>query len=81
MLNSGFMKKVARWLALALAVAGLVQTPFLIPEAVSQAAADHRLIFGYLVGFSIRFLFIIFFAKFWWDTRARTNSSTSQPKP
>jgi len=61
--------KIFRWLALALAVAGLVQTPFLIPEAVSQGTADHRMIPGYLVGFTIRFLFIVLFAKFWWDTR------------
>jgi len=58
------MKRVFRWLALGLAVAGLVQTPFLIAEALSQAAADHRMIVGYLVGFLIRFLFIIFLAKF-----------------
>jgi len=69
------MKRVFRWLALGLAVAGLVQTPFLIAEALSQAAADHRMIVGYLVGFLIRFLFIIFLAKFWWDTRARTNAA------
>jgi FtsH-binding integral membrane protein len=74
------MKRVFRWLALGLAVAGLVQTPFLIAEALSQAAADHRMIVGYLVGFLIRFLFIIFLAKFWWDTRARTDTAQTPPR-
>jgi len=74
--------RIFRWLFLALAVAGLVQTPFIIPEAVSQAIADHRLIAGYVGGFAIRFLFIGMFAKFWWDTRrsAKSIQGESQPK-
>ena len=75
--------RITRWLALALAIAGLVQTPFLIPEVISLASADHRMIPGYLVGFTVRFLFIGLFAKHWWDTRKSTYGARddSQPRP
>jgi hypothetical protein len=75
--------KVVRWLFLAAAVAGLVQTPFLIPESVAQMRADHRLIAIYPIGFAIRFLFIGLFAKLWWDTRKKSDRihSDSRPKP
>jgi hypothetical protein len=73
--------KVVRWLSLAVAFAGLVQTPFLIPESVAQMRADHRLIAVYPIGFSIRFLLIGLFAKFWWDTRKKSDPTHSDSKP
>jgi uncharacterized membrane protein YdjX (TVP38/TMEM64 family) len=67
------LKKV-RWIAFALAALGILQTPFVIPGAVSHAIADHRLIAPFMMAFAIRVLFISFLAKIWWDTRASADS-------
>jgi hypothetical protein len=61
--------------SLALAAVGILQTPFVIPGALSQAIADHRLIAPFVGAFAIRVLVIGFFLKIWWDTRASTHSS------
>jgi hypothetical protein len=73
--------KVSRWIALALAITGLVQTPFIIPEVVSQVSADHRLIPGYVVGFVMRFLLIWMFATIWWKTRTSAAANRGNAKP
>lgn len=60
--------KKMRWIFLGLAVIGIVQTPFVIPPAISSAIADHRLIIPFVVALVIRILFIGFFLKIWWET-------------
>ena len=72
-----------RWIAFALAAVGILQTPFVIPGAVSQAIADHRLVAPFVMAIAIRVLFIGFFAKIWWDTRASADSpdSSNSKKP
>jgi len=72
------LKKV-RWVALALAAVGILQTPFVIPDAVSKAIADHRLIALFLMAFAIRVLFIDFLSKIWWDTRANAGGRPDSP--
>jgi hypothetical protein len=78
------LRKV-RWIAFALAAIGILQTPFVIPGAVSQSIADHRLIALFLGAFAIRVLVIGFFLKIWWDTRAsvenRSPDSSNPKKP
>jgi len=67
-----------------LATIGILETPFVIPSAVSQAISDHRLIVPFVMAFAVRVLFIGFFSKIWWDTRvvppggpARSSSNKS----
>jgi len=74
------LRKV-RWIAFALAAVGILQTPFVIPGAVSQAIADHRLIVPFVGAFAVRVLVIGFFSKIWWDTRASANSSPDSSNP
>jgi hypothetical protein len=74
------LKKV-RWIAFGLAAFGIVQTPIVIMNAISRAGADHRLIVPFVLAFAIRVLFIGFFLKIWWDTRADASASPTSPKP
>ena len=74
------LRKV-RWIAFALAAVGILQTPFVIPGAVSQAVADHRLIVPFVGAFAVRVLVIGFFSKIWWDTRTSANSSPDSSNP
>jgi len=69
------LRKVRR-VAFALAAFGILQTPFVIPRAVSQAIADHRLIVLFLMAFAIRVLIIGGLLKMWWDTRGTANSNS-----
>jgi hypothetical protein len=71
------LKKV-RWIAFGLAAFGIVQSPIVIMNAIPRASADHRLIVPFVLAFAIRVLFIGFFLKIWWDTRADADTS---PKP
>jgi uncharacterized membrane protein YdjX (TVP38/TMEM64 family) len=74
------LRKV-RWIAFALAALGILQTPFVVPRALSLAIADHRLIATFVAAFAIRVLFIGFLAKIWWDTRENAhNPDSSNPK-
>ena len=68
-MKSAGLKKI-RWIAFGLAAIGILQTPFVIPGAVSQAISDHRLIAPFAGAFTIRILVIGFLSKIWWDTRA-----------
>jgi len=79
MKNEGLRK--VRWIAFALAAVGILQTPFVIPNAVSKAITDHWLIIPFVVAFAIRVLVIGFFLKIWWDTRASADSSPDSPNP
>jgi hypothetical protein len=75
------LRKV-RWLAFALAALAFLQTPFVLPRAISQAGVDHRLILPFVMAFAMRVLFIGFLAKIWWDTRANAgNTDSFNPKP
>jgi hypothetical protein len=74
------LRKV-RWIAFGLAAFGILQTPIVIMNAISHAAADHGLIVPFVLAFAIRVLFIGFFLKIWWDTRADANASSTSPKP
>lgn len=74
------LRKV-RWIAFALAAFGIVQTPIVVMNAISQAGADHRLIVPFVMAFAIRVVFIGFFLKIWWDTRADADASSTSTKP
>jgi hypothetical protein len=69
-----FMKyaglKKLRWVFFGLAAIGIAQTPAALLAVISEAKEDHRLIPLFLMGGVIRFLFIGFFLKIWWETRA-----------
>jgi hypothetical protein len=79
-MKSAGLKKI-RWIAFGLAAIGILQTPLVIPGAVSQAIADHRLIAPFVGAFAIRVLVIGFFSKIWWDTRASAETSRDGPNP
>ena len=59
-----------RWLFFALAAIAIAQSPFAIFTAISSATIDHRMILPMIIAFAIRFTFIGFFLKIWWDTRS-----------
>ena len=79
-MKSEGLRKV-RWAAFALAAIGILQTPFVIANAVSGATADHRLIAPFVGAFAIRVLVISFFLKIWWDTRASADSRPASTDP
>jgi len=79
-MKSEGLRKV-RWIAFGLAALGILQTPVVISNAISQAGADHRLIVPFVMAFAIRVVLIGFFSKIWWDTRADANASPTSPKP
>jgi hypothetical protein len=74
------LRKV-RWIAFALAAFGILQTPFVIPGAVSQVIVDHWLIFPFVGAFAIRVLVIGYFLKIWWDSRASADSGPDSSNP
>jgi hypothetical protein len=59
----------------------MLQTPFVVLGAVSNAIADHRLIAPFVGAFAIRVFVIGFFLKIWWDTRASADSSPHGSNP
>ena len=69
------LRKV-RWIAFALAAGGMLETPFVIPNAISEARADHRMIVPFVMAFSIRVFFIGYLSKVWWDTRSSAAASS-----
>ncbi|HEY6388450.1 MAG TPA: hypothetical protein VIX91_22450 [Candidatus Acidoferrum sp.] len=73
--------KKYRWLFFALAAIGIIQTPFAILSAISEARADHRLILPLLLALTIRFAMLGFFSKIWWDTRSSSETSSNLPSP
>jgi hypothetical protein len=64
-----------RWLFFVLAAIGIIETPFVIPGAVSRAIVDHRLIIPFVMAFAIRVLVIGYLLKIWWDTRSSADSN------
>ncbi|MGD0544983.1 MAG: hypothetical protein ABSB65_11280 [Candidatus Acidiferrales bacterium] len=79
-MKSEGLRKV-RWIAFALAALGILETPFVIPNAMSQAMADHRLIVLFVMAFAIRIFIIGLLSKVWWDNRADANASPASPNP
>jgi hypothetical protein len=73
------LRKV-RWIAFGLAAVGILQTPFVISNAISHATADHQLIVPFVMAFAIRVLFIGFLLKIWWNTRASADASPGNSK-
>ena len=70
MKNSALRKY--RWWFFALAIGGIIQSPFVIPPGVAQAVNDHRLILPFGLALVIRFSVIGVLLKVWWDTRPST---------
>jgi hypothetical protein len=73
--------KNVRWIALALAVIGIIQTPFAVAPAISKAIVDHRLIIPFVGTFAIRILFLGFMLKIWWDTRDNPKNTVAASAP
>ena len=67
--------KKFRWFFFALAVIGIGQTPFVVRPALSDALADHRVLFPFLLALVIRVISIGFFLKIWWETRPSAGAS------
>ena len=65
-----------RWWIFAFAIAGIIQTPFVLPSALLQGANNHRLILPFGMALVIRFAVIGFLPKLWWDTRPATANAS-----
>jgi len=68
--------KKYRWLFFALAAIAIMQSPFATLNAISSATIDHRMILPMIIALSIRFTFVGFFLKIWWDTRRSPGPSS-----
>ena len=61
-----------RWLWFALATLGLLGTPSAVLSAVEVCRADHRMIWIFILAFSLRLGLIGLLYQVWWRYRPRT---------
>lgn len=68
-----------RWFWFAIAILGILQTPWALTSAVKLAESDHRLVFIPLLGLLIRIGLIFMFLWLWWAYRPVRNALPSPP--